>query len=98
MTKASGIPHSTERGFSATVFQYNKVSGTSPVFKYLYLTGSEKQGVDEAIDLVAGHLDETPLAPGEARRIRDKIDWVILPLLFALYTGKRQRILSRRSS
>ncbi|KUI67325.1 putative transporter PB1C11.03 [Cytospora mali] len=44
------------------------------------------EGLDEAIDLVAGHVDDTPLDPKEARRIRDKIDWIILPLLFALFT------------
>ncbi|CAE6411066.1 unnamed protein product [Rhizoctonia solani] len=44
------------------------------------------KGVDEAIDLVAGHADDEPVDPEEARRIRAKIDWVILPLLFALYT------------
>ncbi|KUI53337.1 hypothetical protein VP1G_00812 [Cytospora mali] len=44
------------------------------------------EGLDEAIDLVAGHIDDTPLDPKEARRIRDKADWVILPLLFALFT------------
>ncbi|KAF8609182.1 MFS general substrate transporter [Ceratobasidium sp. AG-I] len=44
------------------------------------------KGVDEAVDLVAGHADDAPLDPAEARRIRNKIDWVVLPLLFALYT------------
>ncbi|QRW18904.1 major facilitator superfamily transporter [Rhizoctonia solani] len=44
------------------------------------------KGVDEALDLVAGHADDQPVDPEEARRIRAKIDWVILPLLFALYT------------
>ena len=45
------------------------------------------QGVDEAVDLVAGHADDEPLDPQEARKIRNKIDWVILPLLFSLYTS-----------
>ncbi|KAL8791128.1 MAG: hypothetical protein Q9195_006025 [Heterodermia aff. obscurata] len=44
------------------------------------------KGVDEAVDLVAGHEDDQPLDPGETRRIRNKIDWMILPLLFSLYT------------
>ncbi|KAB5593649.1 MFS general substrate transporter [Ceratobasidium theobromae] len=44
------------------------------------------KGVDEAIDLVVGHVDDQPLNPEEARRIRFKIDRVVLPLLFALYT------------
>ncbi|KDN42941.1 hypothetical protein RSAG8_06467, partial [Rhizoctonia solani AG-8 WAC10335] len=44
------------------------------------------KGVDEAVDLVAGHADDAPVDPEEARRIRAKLDWVILPLLFSLYT------------
>lgn len=44
------------------------------------------KGVDEAIDLVAGHAEDAPLNPSDARRIRNKVDWVILPLLFALFT------------
>ncbi|KAI0137045.1 MFS general substrate transporter [Xylariales sp. AK1849] len=43
-------------------------------------------GVDEAVDLVAGHADDEPLDFEEARKLRNKIDWVILPLLFTLYT------------
>ncbi|QRV76049.1 major facilitator superfamily transporter [Ceratobasidium sp. AG-Ba] len=42
------------------------------------------KGVDEAVDLVAG-ADNRELDPQEARRLRNKIDLVILPLLFALY-------------
>ncbi|KAH8896144.1 MFS general substrate transporter [Thozetella sp. PMI_491] len=45
-----------------------------------------EKGVDEAVDLVAGHNDDSPLDPAEARRIRNKIDWVILPVIFAVYT------------
>ncbi|KAG8747216.1 hypothetical protein FRC10_001832 [Ceratobasidium sp. 414] len=44
-----------------------------------------EKGVDEAVDLIAGAEDK-PLDPQEAKRIRAKIDWVVLPLLFALYT------------
>lgn len=49
------------------------------------LRGTYKsKGVDKAVDLVAGH-DEEPLDQAEARRIRNKVDCVILPLLFAVY-------------
>lgn len=49
------------------------------------LRGTNKsKGVDRAVDLVAGH-DEEPLDQAEARRIRNKVDCVILPLLFAVY-------------
>jgi len=44
----------------------------------------KSKGVDKAVDLVAGH-DTEPLDPGEARRIRNKIDRVVLPLLFSVY-------------
>lgn len=44
----------------------------------------KSKGVDKAVDLVAGH-DEEPLDQAEARRIRNKVDCVILPLLFAVY-------------
>ena len=54
------------------------------------------QGVDEAVDLVAGHADDEPLLVGDARKIRNKIDWVILPLLFALYTRRYPGILHIR--
>lgn len=45
------------------------------------------QGVDKAVDLVAGH-DSEPLDPKEARKIRNKIDRVVLPLLFSVYIRK----------
>jgi len=46
-----------------------------------------EKGVDVSVDLVAGvHADDAPLNPAEARRIRRKIDWQLLPLLFLLYT------------
>lgn len=46
-----------------------------------------REGVDGAVDLVAGaHADDT-IDPEAAARVRRKIDWQILPLLFLLYTG-----------
>lgn len=49
------------------------------------LRGTNKsKGVDKAVDLVAGH-DEEPLDQADARRIRNKVDCVVLPLLFAVY-------------
>jgi hypothetical protein len=48
------------------------------------------QGVDEAVDLVTSQVRESFLAPGEGRQIRNKIDWLILPLLFAIYIGISQ--------
>ena len=44
--------------------------------------------VDEAAHLVAGHTDDEALSPQEGRRIRNKIDWIVLPLLFAVWTCK----------
>jgi hypothetical protein len=44
-------------------------------------------GVDVAVNLVAGaHADDAALSPEEFRRIRAKLDWHILPLLFLIYT------------
>ncbi|KAL8650599.1 MAG: hypothetical protein Q9226_005076 [Calogaya cf. arnoldii] len=45
-----------------------------------------EKGVDEAVDLVAGHVDDGPLDVREAQKIRNRLDWVIQSLLFALYT------------
>ncbi|KAF8343124.1 MFS general substrate transporter [Cantharellus anzutake] len=45
------------------------------------------QGVDVAVDLVAGeHANDAPVPPDVASRIRRKLDWHLLPLLFLLYT------------
>lgn len=44
-------------------------------------------GVDVAVDLVAGAHADDVIDPEVAARIRRKIDWHILPLLFAIYTG-----------
>lgn len=50
----------------------------------LHRDAIKSKGVDEAVDLVAGHDDE-PLDPAEARRLRNKVDRIVLPLLFAVY-------------
>lgn len=47
-----------------------------------------KRGVDVAVDLVAGAHAEDTLDAEAAARVRRKLDWHILPLLFALYTGE----------
>ncbi|KAK2608167.1 hypothetical protein N8I77_006794 [Diaporthe amygdali] len=51
-----------------------------------------ENGVDTAVDLVAGHENDS-LDPAEARRIRNKIDRVILPLLFSVYIPDQFNIL-----
>lgn len=45
-------------------------------------------GVDVAADLVAGSHADDAIDPEVAARVRRKIDWQLLPLLFLLYTGK----------
>lgn len=45
------------------------------------------EGVDVAVDLVAGSHADDVVDPIEAARVRRKIDWAILPLLFAIYLG-----------
>lgn len=58
----------------------DRSSGSAEVVSY-------GQGVDVAVDLVAGeHADDAPIEPEVARRIRNKIDWHLLPLFFLLYT------------
>lgn len=56
-----------------------------------HLPNQQAQGVDQAVDLVAGYKPEESLKPEEGRRIRAKVDWVILPLLFAIYISKSLR-------
>jgi hypothetical protein len=51
------------------------------------------EGVDVAVDLVAGAHADDVIDPEVAARIRRKIDWHILPLLFAIYTGAYARLL-----
>ncbi|KAF8707679.1 MFS general substrate transporter, partial [Rhizoctonia solani] len=78
-------PGSWDPRATADVVQYDKV-GILGLEDFLGGCLTVSQGVDEALDLVAGHADDQPVDAEEARRIRAKIDWVILPLLFALYT------------
>lgn len=46
-----------------------------------------QQGVDVAVDLVAGTNVNEALDAEAAARVRRKIDWHLLPLLFLIYTG-----------
>ncbi|KAJ6532955.1 MFS general substrate transporter [Mycena capillaripes] len=39
-----------------------------------------------AVDLAAGHADRPPMSAEDSRRIRAKLDWHLLPLLFCMYT------------
>jgi len=43
-------------------------------------------GVDVAVSLVAGHAEDPQLSNEEFRKLRNKLDRRLLPLLFALYT------------
>jgi hypothetical protein len=43
-------------------------------------------GVDVAVQLVAGHADDAELSKEEFKRIRSKLDWNLLPMLWLLYT------------
>ncbi|KAK7998474.1 hypothetical protein PG989_006514 [Apiospora arundinis] len=44
-----------------------------------------EQGVDEAVDIVVGHDEAEQLDPTDTRKLRNKIDKIVLPLLFAIY-------------
>ncbi|KAJ7858366.1 MFS general substrate transporter [Mycena olivaceomarginata] len=49
-------------------------------------TISYTSGLDVAIDLAAGHADRPPVSAEDSRRMRAKLDWHLLPLLFCMYT------------
>ncbi|KII87568.1 hypothetical protein PLICRDRAFT_162273 [Plicaturopsis crispa FD-325 SS-3] len=44
-----------------------------------------KSGVDVAVGLITGHFDDDSLSLQESQRLRAKLDWHLLPLLFAIY-------------
>ncbi|KAG8923901.1 hypothetical protein FRC00_005720, partial [Tulasnella sp. 408] len=45
----------------------------------------EERGVDVVAALIAGHGEDSELDSQEADRLRRKLDWHILPLLYILY-------------
>ncbi|KAF7337396.1 MFS general substrate transporter [Mycena sanguinolenta] len=47
---------------------------------------SYDSGLDVAVDLAAGHADHPPVSAEDSRRMRAKLDWHLLPLLFCMYT------------
>ncbi|KAG8990411.1 hypothetical protein FRB90_001768 [Tulasnella sp. 427] len=46
----------------------------------------EEEGVDVVVGLYSGHAEDAALDPAVASKIRAKLDWNLLPLLFILYT------------
>ena len=63
-----------------------------------YITGSI-QDLDVGLALAAGHVNDSALDPAACGRLRRKLDWHILPLLCAVYTGMLRfisRFLCRR--
>ncbi|TDL22869.1 MFS general substrate transporter [Rickenella mellea] len=44
------------------------------------------KGLDVTIGIAAGHANDDVMSPKEAQRIRRKLDWHLLPLLFFIYT------------
>ncbi|KAG9022432.1 hypothetical protein FS837_006358 [Tulasnella sp. UAMH 9824] len=46
----------------------------------------EEEGVDVVVGIFSGHAEDATLDPEVAARIRRKLDWNLLPLLFILYT------------
>lgn len=47
-----------------------------------------RQGVDVAVDFVAGAHGEDVLDAEAAARLRRKLDWHLLPLIFAVYASE----------
>lgn len=46
----------------------------------------DEKGVDVVAELLSGHAEDAEIDPEAARKIRNKLDRHMLPLLFALYT------------
>ncbi|KIO26062.1 hypothetical protein M407DRAFT_24622 [Tulasnella calospora MUT 4182] len=46
----------------------------------------DEKGVDVVAELLSGHAEDAEMDPEVARKVRNKLDWHMLPLLFALYT------------
>ena len=76
---SSNGPSSSEKDFDSDV---GCKSVTGPTVVNVSL------GVDVAARLVAGHTNDDDLSTAEFIRLRTKLDWHILPLLFLLYTGQ----------
>ncbi|KAG9007033.1 hypothetical protein FRB93_008300 [Tulasnella sp. JGI-2019a] len=47
---------------------------------------AKSRGADVVAGLLSGHAEDAEVDPALARRIRAKLDWRMLPLLFLLYT------------
>ncbi len=48
---------------------------------------SDLRELDVAVELAAGHADDPDISPEEFRRLRNKLDLHILPLLGFIYAG-----------
>lgn len=46
----------------------------------------EEEGVDVVVGIFSGHAEDATLDPETAAKVRSKLDWNLLPLLFILYT------------
>jgi MFS family permease len=46
----------------------------------------EEEGVDVVVGIFTGHAEDSALDPAVAAKVRNKLDWHLLPLLFILYT------------
>ncbi|KAG8893692.1 hypothetical protein FRC01_013414, partial [Tulasnella sp. 417] len=46
----------------------------------------EEEGVDVVVGIFTGHAEDASLDPAVAAKVRSKLDWHLLPLLFILYT------------
>ncbi len=48
----------------------------------------ELKSLDVGLALVADRSEDADLSPQESKRLRRKIDWHLLPMLFLIYTGR----------
>lgn len=54
------------------------------------VSGGRLKELDVALSFALGHADDPDLSPAETARLRRKLDWHLLPLLCAIYTGPCQ--------
>jgi hypothetical protein len=72
----------------------HRAPSESSVEKKEYISDSEaevakeEKGVDVTVGFIAGHGDDAELSSEISHSLRKKLDWHMLPLLFALYFCK----------
>lgn len=66
---------------------YDEKAASSDDSSSAYNVKADVRALDVAVELAAGHTDDTEISPEEFRRLRFKLDKHILPLLGFIYAG-----------